>query len=272
MLKTKLIVVALSAAFALPAMAEDAEVTKHKEEVHAAPTAENTVTSNVGLVSDYIYRGITQTNHNPAIQGGFDYSHSSGAYAGVWASNISWVGDSGAVASGSTTMEFDTYAGFKGSIVEDVSYDVGGVFYKYVGKYAPAAPYVNADTAEAYGAVTYKWLTAKYSYGMLNRFLTVPNAKGTDYMDLTASYPIPDTGVTLVGHVGKQTFKGSFADAQDAAGTAISYTDYKLAVTKDVGGYVFGLNYSSTNASSFWTYNGEQWGKSAVSLSLTHSM
>ncbi len=260
MLKNKLLVAALASSFALPVMAAD------------APASPHTVTSNIGFVTDYVYRGITQTAHKSAIQGGIDYAHSSGFYAGVWGSNVSWIGDSGAVASGSVTEELDTYFGYKGSAAEVVNYDIGYVRYNYLGNYTPAAPFVKADTAELYGAVSYKILTLKYSYGLLNQFLTVPGAKGTSYIDLSASYPIADSGFTVGAHIGKQTFKGSYADAQAAAGTPVTYTDYKLNVSKDISGYVVGLAYTNTNASSFWTYsNGGKWGKGVAALSLTHS-
>lgn len=269
MLKTKLLVIALGAAFALPAMAEDADVTKHKEEIHAASAAASPLTFNVGVVSDYIYRGITQSTHNPAIQGGVDYAHASGLYAGAWASNVSWIKDSGAIATGDTNIELDTYFGFKNTIAADLSYDVGYVRYNYLGTYTAAAPYVNADTAEVYGAAIYKFVMLKYSYGLLDGFLTIPGAKGTNYIDLSANYPLADTGVTIGAHYGKQAFVGTFADANVPT---LSYTDYKLSVSKDFSGYVVGLAYTSTDASSAWTYpKGGQWGKGVVALSATHS-
>src|SRR5574340_1096378 len=77
--------------------------------------------ANVGLATDYIFRGISQTSHNPALQGGIDYMHASGLYAGVWGSNVSWIADSGAVATGSVTLELDTYLGFRNGIAEDFS-------------------------------------------------------------------------------------------------------------------------------------------------------
>lgn len=267
MLKTKLLVIALGAAFALPAMAEDAPVTKHKEEVHAAAEAASPITYNVGLVTDYIYRGITQTTHKPAVQGGLDYAHSSGLYAGAWASNVSWIKDSGAIATGDSKIELDTYFGFKNGITADLSYDVGYVRYNYLGGYTPAAGFNNADTAEVYGAATFKFVTLKYSYSLLDGFLTVPGTKGTNYIDLSASYPVADTGVTVGAHYGKQTFVGTTL----SAGNALSYDDYKLSASKDFSGYVVGLAYTSTNATAAWTYNGEQWGKSVVALSATHS-
>src|SRR5512147_61949 len=108
MKKSKLLVAVLGALSAMPAFAAD------------APASPFTVSSNVGITSNYIYRGIAQTSTNPAIQGGFDVAHSSGLYAGIWGSNVSWIADSGAVATGSVTMELDTYFGYKGSATEDV--------------------------------------------------------------------------------------------------------------------------------------------------------
>ena len=169
-------------------------------------------------------------------------------------------------------MELDTYLGFKNSFAEDFSYDVGFVRYNYLGKYTAAPRYAKADTDEIYGALGYKWFTAKYSYGLGN-FLTVPGAKGTNYLELNASYPIGESGFTVAAHLGKQTYKGTAANLAAAAGNTPTYTDYKLGVTKDFGGYVFGLAYTSTNASPFYTYpaTGGKWGKGTTALSLTHS-
>lgn len=280
MLKIKLLVIALGTAFALPAMAEDAAVTNHKEEFHAAAEAASPITYNVGVVSNYIYRGITQTSHKPAVQGGVDYAHASGVYVGAWASNVSWIKDSGAIASGDANIELDTYFGFKNTIVADLSYDVGYVRYNYLGNYAPkttggadsaSGSFSNADTAEVYVAGTYKIVTLKYSYSLLDGFLTTPGTKGTNYIDLSVNYPLADSGVTIGAHVGKQTFVGTTTSTNVYGTTGLSYTDYKLSASKDFSGYVVGLAYTSTNATPAWSYNGEQWGKSTVALSATHS-
>ena len=258
MFKTKLLVVALSAAFALPALAEDAPA--------ASP-----VTYNIGVVSNYIFRGLTQTSHNPAIQGGIDYAHSSGFYVGAWASNVRWIKDSGALADGSdATLELDTYFGIRNTIADDLGYDVGYIRYNYglLGGPVPASGFNNADTAEVYAAATYKILSLKYSYGLLDGFLTVPGAQGTNYLDLTANYPLEESGITVTAHIGKQTYLGP--NANPVAGT-ISATDYKLGVSKDFSGYVVGLAYTTTDATKSWSYNGEQWGKSTVALSVLHA-
>ena len=261
MLKNKLLVAALASAFSLSAMAED------------APTP-SPVTSNIGFVSNYIFRGITQNVAKPAVQGGIDYTHSSGIYVGVWGSNVGWITGSGAT--GNASLELDTYAGYRSSFATDFSYDVGLIRYNYLGDYTPPAGYAKADTAEAYGSIGYKWISAKYSYS-LGDFLTVPNAKGTNYLEVNVSYPVADSGFTLLAHYGKQKYKGAAADLLVAGGLDPSYSDYKLGVTKDISGYVVGLAYTNTNAKSggYYTYanNGvnKDWGKSAVALSLTHS-
>ena len=285
MMKSKLLNSLILAALAVPgvAMATDDETTVHKEGIHAIPASTYTVTSNVGWVSNYVYRGITQTVGKPAIQGGFDYAHASGFYAGVWGSNISWITGSGS--SGDASLETDTYLGLKNSFATDFSYDVGLVRYNYFGTYIPGAGptfnYVKADTNEMYGSVGYKWISAKLSYA-LGSFLTVPGATGTTYLEVNASIPVADTGVTVGAHYGKQKYKGTAAgDLVNTTAAGISqdpsYADYKVNVTKDFGGYVVGLAYSNTNAVSggYYTYpsNGvpRDWGKSAIALSVVHS-
>jgi uncharacterized protein (TIGR02001 family) len=250
MLKNKVLAAALASAFTLPALAGDF-----------------TASSNVSLVSDYLYRGISQTGANPAIQGGFDLAHASGAYAGVWGSSISWLGDAGVATSAG--VELDTYVGFKNTFATDYTYDVGFLRYNYPGDYAVGA--TKADTNEVYGALGYKWVTAKLSY-CLGDLFGVANAKGSTYIDLSASYPIADTGITLGAHYGKQTYKGSTADAAKLAGADPSYADYKLSVSKDFSGYVLGLAYSSTNASTFYTSpQNKKLGKGKMLVSLSRT-
>jgi len=254
MQKHKLLVAVLGALIALPALAEEAP---------------SPVTANVSLVNNYLYRGISQTGANPAIQGGFDYAHSSGFYIGTWGSSISWLSDGGIASNAG--LELDTYAGFKNGFATDYTYDVGFLRYNYPGTYVAGA--TKADTNEVYGALGYKWITAKYSYSLGDTF-GVSKANGTSYLDLSASYAIPDTGVTLGAHYGKQTYKGATADALKLAGADPTYSDYKLSVTKDVKGYVFGLAYSKTNAKTggFYTVGGKDLGKGTVVLSLSRTL
>src|SRR5512141_1643298 len=112
---------ASSAALAQTAPAPAAEPAK--------PEPDFTFTGNVGLYSQYVFRGISQTNEKPAIQGGFDLGHKSGFYVGTWASNISWLSDTNADVSAS--VEWDFYGGYKWTLPQDFVADFGVLYYWY---------------------------------------------------------------------------------------------------------------------------------------------
>lgn len=216
------------------------------EEVAAAaaePAPPYTITYNIGLYSQYIFRGLTQTGEDPAIQGGVDFTHSSGFYLGTWVSNISWLEDGGTY--DNSSLELDLYGGYANSIGDSgVGYNVGLLQYVYPGDAKPGIK--NAETTEAYGSLSYKWLSAKVSVVVSDGAFGVKNADGTYYAELNANYPIGETGLTVNGHVGRQEYSGSVAGISN---DVYSYTDYKLGLTKswsngvNVGGY-----YTNTNA------------------------
>lgn len=231
-----------------------------------AEDSPHSFSSNVSLASEYIYRGIEQTNGKPAIQGGFDYAHSSGFYAGVWASNISWLSDGNATVS--APVEIDVYGGYKGSFTDDLGFDVGVLTYNYPGT-GLATGAGDPDTTEVYGALSYKWLTAKYSvttgslFGWTKGGLGVDKTSGSSYFELNAAFDLGD-GWDISGHVGRQSVKG-FGDA--------SYSDYKLGVTKDVGFGSVGLAFTDTNAKTTTYTNllGRDLGKSRTVLTFSKS-
>jgi uncharacterized protein (TIGR02001 family) len=211
---------------------------------HAADAApEHTLTGNMGLYSQYIFRGLTQTDRDPALQGGFDYSHSSGFYAGTWASNVSWLRDMGAYANGGS-LEWDFYGGYKWGFASDFTLDVGGLYYRYPGDPAPGV--VKANTFEVYGALSWKWLTAKYSYALSDNVFGVANADGTWYLDLSANVPLADK-LTLGLHYGIQEFDGSTPGGVSNDSFA-SYKDWKVglsyALPKD---FTVGVFYTDTS-------------------------
>ena len=202
----------------------------------AEPASPHTVTGNVGLYSQYVFRGLTQTNRELAIQGGFDYAHSSGFYAGTWASNVSWLRDGGLYRAGGSG-EFDFYGGFKGSIgSSDVSYDLGTLYYYYPGDATLAAPGAvanpKADTWELYGSLGYKWVTAKISYAIDNKVFTVLDASGTYYFDLSATYPV-NKELNLIAHWGQQKYTGQDPRMIGIGNnnTLYSYSDWKIGLT-----------------------------------------
>ena len=223
----------------------------------APPPPEHTLTANVGLFSDYIFRGIGQTGGKPAVQGGFDYAHSSGFYLGTWASNISWLEDFGQYSRSS--LEWDFYGGYKNAFPgqEDWTYDLGVYGYVYPGK--RNANVKNADTWELYGALGWKWASFKASYTVSSNYFGIQpdgqKTQGTWYFDLSGTYPVPDTPWALIGHV------GHVAVHHDGGGDLeASYTDWKLGASYTVpdGTFLKGLEvgayYTDSNAKkAFYT-------------------
>lgn len=205
---------------------------------------------NAGVVSDYRYRGISQTRKKPAVQGGVDYSNN-GLYLGAWASNIKWIDDLG----GDANVEIDLYGGYKGSVIKDVlSYDVGVLTYQYPNNKLKPLGGANANTAEIYGALSYGPGTLKYSYAVTDTFGNV-DSKGSYYIDLSATFDL--SGVSVVPHVGYQRISGPLSGPG-------SYTDYSLTVSKDFSGVVLSGAFITTDANkSFYSspVNGKKLGK-----------
>ena len=212
--------------FALTALTAALALTALPTVVHAQAAAAST-SFNVGVVTDYRYRGISQSRLKPALQGGADYSSPSGLYLGTWLSTISWIKDVGTLTgtdSGSTPAEWDLYGGYKGELAKGLSYDVGGLYYAYLGNKIVNAGGANANTFEVYGALTYGLFTAKYSHALTNTFGFL-DSKGSGYLDLSANVDL-GSGFSLTPHIGRQEIKRT---------SAASYTDYSLTLGKDLG-------------------------------------
>jgi uncharacterized protein (TIGR02001 family) len=193
-----------------------------------AATPEHVVTYNMGVTSDYVFRGISQSRNSPAVSGGVDYGHSpTGLYAGAWASTISWIADSHGNSAttaerSNTPFELDLYGGMKGDIGSGLSYDVGGIYYYYPNHKLGSAP--DANTLEAYGKIAYGPVYFKVNYALGDAFYFADKA-GSYYLDLGADFPLME-GLVANAHYGSFSFKGY---------SAANYMDYKLGLTKDLG-------------------------------------
>ena len=182
MFKHTLIAGAIAAVLGLPALAmAQAAPAAGAKPAEAKPSC--TLTGNFGLISQYIFRGLGQTGRKPAAQGGFDFAHDSGFYAGTWASNISWLKEnastpaavSGIYAEGGS-LEWDFFGGYKWNLPNDFVIDLGTLYYYYPGGInqayratLPAGTNVpKADTWEVYVAPSWKWVTFKASYSVLD--------------------------------------------------------------------------------------------------------
>jgi uncharacterized protein (TIGR02001 family) len=250
--KPMLVALAVAAAFSTAATAQTTPAAAPA--ATPAPTPEFTFTGNVGLYSQYVFRGLTQTNQKPAVQGGFDLGHASGFYVGTWASNQSWVADYTQAVSSS--MEWDFYGGFKGGLPADFGYDLGVLYYWYPGNYdnAPSG-YVKPDTTELYAALTWKFLSLKYSYSVNNKTFGVPDSRGSSYLDFTASYDIIEKvsdaigKVTIFGHYGYQWYSGNSNGYLGVGDNdAYNYGDWKVGASTEIYGLTVGIYGTGTNA------------------------
>ena len=243
-MRKTLLVISVASAFAVPSLASAQTAPA------AAPASPHTFTGNLSLVSDYRFRGISQTFGKPAIQGGFDYSHASGIYLGNWNSNVS---EGAGFPAGNLEMDF--YGGYKPTF-GDFGLDIGTIYYYYPGTDANATagtaitnPRPGGSTKtgsihnqEIYIGGSWKWISLKY-YQAISDYFSQPGTKNSNYWDLSANYDLGG-GWGLVGHVGKFKLKG-WSTGTDA--TNADYTDYKLGVTKDVSGWLFGASFIGTN-------------------------
>jgi len=199
------------------------------------------ITGNVAMTSDYVFRGISQTDNQMAIQGGLDYAHESGIYVGTWASNVSPDFFNGA--GNDPQIELDLYGGYSGSLGNGIGYDLGYIRYQYPG-------YKDANTNEIYVKGSYNNFSASLNYSDELDFL--PSSESAWYLaggyDMTL--PVADIGLSV--HVGY-----SFGDAFDVAvstpakyGLTDSYTDWSLGLSKSLMGVDLGLTYVDSNISN----------------------
>ena len=240
----------------------------YAEEAAAQP--EHAVAYNIGVASEYRYRGISQSRFEPALSGGADYTHNpSGFYVGAWGSTIKWISDAGKIAGVNTKgdVEIDIYAGKRGEIAPDVSYDVGVLQYWYPSNTYEkvGATAVSANTTEVYAQIGYGPAYLKYSHAVTDLF----GNKGSDgsyYIDGGVNYPIAE-GTLLNLHVGYQKVK-NFSD--------LDYTDWKVGVTKDFGFVtgaiaIIGADVKKTAAGdyAYMSPAGNNLGKTTAVVSLT---
>ncbi len=237
-MKTKFLTLSAISAACLMTMSTAMAADAPAADAPAAVPDPGPVTANVTLGSEYRYRGISQSNSKPTIQGGFDYAHESGFYVGNWNSNISWLSD--AAPGSSAPIEMDFYGGYKKEVAEGLTLDGGILQYYYPTSNYPSA-LTNPNTTELYIAGTYSFATLKYSYAVSDLF-GFAGSKGSSYLDLALNYDTGVEGIVLNGHVGYQKVAGS-------ANPNASYTDWKVGLTKDLGhGMNVAVAYIGTNA------------------------
>lgn len=212
------------AMLATPAMAQE----------EAADPLGLKVTGSAGLVSDYRFRGFSQTSEDPAVQGSINLNHESGFYVGTWASSISFNGN----------VEIDLYAGYTRELTPGLTLDVGLLYYLYPDKGNPA----NTDFFEPYvnliGTVGPATIKAGINYAWDQSALLDANGDKSSaiYFHVEPSIAIPNTPLGLNAHFGyseSDAFPGGFGDGK--------VLDYSVGATLAWQNLTFGVSYVDTD-------------------------
>jgi uncharacterized protein (TIGR02001 family) len=230
------IALALSlAAFAMPltALAQDAtaepEVAVEQEAAPEAAAAEEESSSNLswnlGVTTDYVFRGITQTDFDPAVQGGLDYAFGdSGFYAGVWASNVDFADPDG------PDIEVDATIGYSFDLAEDWNVDLHAVRYTYLGE------------RDVYGNIDYNEYFAALAW---SEMLTFTVAYSDDYANSGFSSMYYNLGGSW--ELGNEFALNAGFGHTDFADDNGSYNDWNVGVSRQFGPVNAALNYYDTS-------------------------
>lgn len=188
------------------------------------------ISSTWALTSDYDFRGITQSDEDPALQASIDYAGDNGWYIGAWASNIDFPGFDGSV-------ELDLYTGFSGGEEDGLGWDVGLVWYTYPGSDSSATEEKIRDFPEIYGGITYGIWSGKLWYS--NDF------GGTDessiYLEGGIDIPLP-RNLSLAIHAGY-----SDGDGIKASYGVSNYFDYSIGIGYKLQNFDLSLKYVDTD-------------------------
>jgi uncharacterized protein (TIGR02001 family) len=234
------------------------------------------VTGSTTIGSQYIFRGLTQTDGKPTVQAELDLVHPSGFYFSTSLSNISWFTDQNAgyasapIALGSPAaaglplykpnkvnsagVELDLFGGYKWGFAKDWTLDVGLYRYLYPGTYDNLGAFRNPNTTEAYLGLSYSWASLKYSRVLSATNFGVYNAEGSTYIDLSLGIPLGESGWTLLLHGGKTTYPTKantdfFFNGTKVTGdnSLFGYSDYKLGIAKEIKGFTLTLAATDAN-------------------------
>lgn len=193
------------------------------------------LSGNVGLFSEYRFRGIDFSDGDLALQGGMDFAHSSGFYVGTWGSNLAGFGDFGG-----SHVEVDVYGGYGGSLGGTGTFDVGVLWYLYPGTddtdYVEFYGSVGAGLGPVEGTLGVAWAPDQGNLAEDNLYL---------YGELGTG--IPNSPISLSAHLGYT--EGSFGFG--GAGYDDNYLDWSigaaLALPAPVEGLELGITYVDTD-------------------------
>lgn len=219
-MRNRVLTAALLAALSAPAFAQD-----------AAEEESGPFSFNVGVFSDYAFRGVSQTNEGPALQGGVDFTHDSGFHAGIWASNVDFVDNDGA------NYEVDYYIGWAHDFSDTISFDATALYYSYIDQSA----YEYLEFIFDLSVGDYLGFQLAYSDDAF------ASGETGIYYQVSGSYPLPWWELTMNGSVGHY-------DLDDVLGD--SYQDVNVGLSKPLGPVTVALNYYHASDDIDWGDNG----------------
>ena len=203
----------------------------------AAGVAQAELSANLGVASNYYFRGVTQTDDAAAVSGGLDWAHDSGFYLGTWASNVDF--------GGKEDVEVDLYGGFGGDIGDSgFNYDLSVWYYWYPGAGGDQQG-GELDYTEISGSLGWEWITATIAYTVDSETdEDVPFAEDDIYYGLSADLPVDLGGLTPNAFIGYYDFD---CDGNSGCGDA-AYTHWGLGLSKDAGDFgSFSFTYEQTD-------------------------
>ena len=248
------------------------------------------ISANIGVVSNYMWRGVTQTQDGAAVQGGLDFTHESGFYMGTWASNVDWNNEgapqeviipvdpatglpatdadgnligttSGSSDPSSPNYELDLYLGFGNNITEDLSYNFKGIYYAY-----PDGR--NSDFAEIDGSMTFKWFTLGVAYTVYGQNDNGLFDNGDVYYYGGFEYGDLPFGLSFSARGGYYDFENSDVPVATVLDTAsgelvdvtqsADYWNYGASISKDAGDFgTFSFNWDQNSGKKAVGYDND---------------
>jgi uncharacterized protein (TIGR02001 family) len=199
----------------------------------------HTFSANIGVVSNYVWRGLTQTDDGPAIQGGLDYEHASGFYAGTWASNVDFGEGENLPA-----YELDAYLGFGGKINDDLGYDLKLGYYAY-----PDGR--DSDFSEVQASMTWTWLTAGVAYTIYGQADEAPGAIEDEALYIQGDlHYFVNLEVQLPYELGL-SLRSGYSDFRYNDG-GNDYANWGLTISREAGDFgTFSLNYDQVGRDTY---------------------
>ena len=195
----------------------------------------------VAITSDYVFRGITNSDNKPAVSGDVTYSYEPlGIYASLWASSINFNAPD-------DTVETDWTAGIGGNFFNTgLSYDLGNVYYWYPGNSPSQHGYGNYDYDEVYFGLSYTFDKVQFSPDVGAKVYYSPDFFGETgdayYIDGHLNFSLP-YDFSLNTHVGHQYIDNN-------GGPSTDYTDWKIGLSKSVFGFGLDVSYTAVDDQS----------------------